>query len=293
MKKNLLITGASGFLGWHLCRQAAAGHQVFGTFLSHRSQLSGVSFRKVDLTRYGDVNALFSQVHPDAVIHAAAQADPNFCQQHRRASRAINTEAAINIAGLCADRQIPCVFISSDLVFDGTAAPYRETDPPAPVSVYGEQKVAAEIGMKARYPKIVICRMPLMFGYGGSIAKSFLQSLIQGMKVGDPIRLFVDEYRTPVSGRQAAKGLMIALERLPDMLHLGGSERISRFDLGGLVAEVLHLSSAQLIPFRQCELHLPAPRPADVSLDSTKARRLGFVPESIRDELTRERDVLV
>ena len=293
IKKKLLITGASGFLGWHLCLEAGAQYRTFGTFLTRRPLFPGVSFYRVDLTRYDDIKALFGQVRPDAVIHAAAQADPNFCQVHPQASGAVNIEAAIAVSGLCADRNIPCVFTSTDLVFDGTAAPYRETDPPAPVCIYGEQKAAAELGMKARYPKVVVCRMPLMFGHGGPDAESFLQPMIQKMRIGEPVKLFVDEYRTPVSGRQAARGLMIALDRQPDVLHLGGPERLSRFELGGLVKKTLRLSAAQLVPIKQCDLQLPAPRPADVSLNSTRARRLGFTPKPIVDELIRDRDVLL
>jgi dTDP-4-dehydrorhamnose reductase len=185
------------------------------------------------------------------------------------------------------------VFTSSDLVFDGKAAPYGEKDPPSPLGVYGEQKVAAETGMKDRYPGVTVCRMPLMYGYGGPVATSFVQPWIRALKAGEPVRAFVDEYRTPVSGRQAAKGVMTALEKRPDILHLGGPERLSRFDFGRLLVEILHLPPDRLIPVRQSDLSMPAPRPADVSLKSTRAGRLGFAPAPAREELTKDRDLLM
>lgn len=79
--------------------------------------------------------------------------------------------------------------------------------------------------------------------------------MIRAMKSGADVNLFTDEFRTPVSGKDAAGGVMIALERLPDV---------------------------GLKPCRQVDLTLPAPRPADVSLDSTRAKRLGFQPVSLK-----------
>jgi dTDP-4-dehydrorhamnose reductase len=283
--KKLLITGASGFLGWNLIQHAKSEWTIIGTFFSHPLKIPGVTLFRVDLTRFKDLKNLFHEARPDAVIHTAAISDPNFCQQNQKNTHKINTEAAINIAGLCADRKIPCLFTSSDLVFDGLNPPYNEKDEPSPVSHYGEQKVLAEQGMKKRYPKIVICRMPLMFGDPGPVAKSFIQPMIRQMKAGIEINLFVDEFRTPVSGKDAAQGLIIALNRMPRVIHLGGSERISRHAFGQLLIDVLQIRDAKLNPCQQKDLNLPAPRPPDVSLDSSKATDLGFRPNPLADEL--------
>jgi len=109
--------------------------------------------------------------------------DPNFCQINRSDSYKINTEAALNISGLCSDLESLCLFTSSDLVFNGLSPPYKEEDDPSPVNVYGEQKVMAEIGMKNRYPATIICRMPLMFGASGPTAKSFNELLLLYFKI--------------------------------------------------------------------------------------------------------------
>jgi dTDP-4-dehydrorhamnose reductase len=102
--------------------------------------------------------------------------------------------------------------------------------------------------------------------------------------------LFIDEFRTPVSGEAAAEGMLIALERLPGMIHLGGPERISRYGFGRLLAEVLHVPGAKLNPCRQKDIPMSAPRPPDVSLDSSKANYMGFRPYSLRRELERLRN---
>lgn len=283
--KKLLVTGASGFLAWNLIQRAKPEWSVTGTFLTHPLKIPGVALFRVDLTRFKDLKNLFSQVKPDAVIHTAAISDPHFCQQNRKVSHKVNTEAAVHIAALCSDFSIPCLFTSSDLVFDGLNPPYTEADKPSPVSFYGEQKVMAEQEMKNRYPEVVICRMPLMFGDPGPVASSFIQPMIHQIKAGIEINLFVDEFRTPVSGKDAAQGLMLALNRLPDLIHLGGPERISRYAFGKLFIDVLQIQDAKLNPCRQKDLNLPVPRPPDVSFDSSKAIRLGFRPNSLLNEL--------
>jgi dTDP-4-dehydrorhamnose reductase len=284
-KKKLLLTGASGFLGWNIGRQAPEEWEIFGVYLSRSVTLPGVSAAKADLREYKELKELFKTIQPEAVMHTAAITDPNFCQVNQAETRAINLDASLTLAGLCADRRIPLVFTSSDLVFDGLHPPYLESDPPNPVNVYGEQKALAEEGMKQRYPETIICRLPLMFGESGPMAQSFIQPLLKAMKEGREIRLFIDEFRTPVSGAVAARGLFLALAKGEGILHLGGRTSISRYDFGLLLEEFLNAEKANLIPCRQADLKMPAPRPPDVSLDSRKTFGLGFKPPGLEEDL--------
>jgi dTDP-4-dehydrorhamnose reductase len=283
--KKLLITGASGFLGWNLCQVAKPEWDIYGTYFSHSGKIPGVTFVKVDVKSFEELKRLFQEIKPDAVIHLAAQSSPNFCQTHPEESHAINVTASCNIAGLCADSSIPCAFTSTDLVFNGLNAPYRETDSVSPLSLYGEQKVMAEEGMLERYPQTAICRMPLMFGEAIPPGQSFLQSFIQTLREGKELKLFTDEFRTPASGTTAAKGLLLALEKVNGRIHLGGKERMSRYEFGRLFAEVLELPEMGIKACQQKDVKMAAPRPPDVSLDSSKAFALGYAPLSLREEL--------
>lgn len=292
--KKLLITGASGFLGWNVCQAAQADWQVYGTYSTHPVTIPGVTLLRVDLTDFQAVQDLFHTLQPDAVVHLAAQSSPNVCQTQPDVAYAINVTASGNLAELSGDRQIPCVFTSSDLVFDGTQPPYRETDPVCPISHYGEQKAKAETEMRSRYPGVVVCRMPLMFGYAPH-AVSFIQPFLKTLRSGKPLSLFTDEIRTPVSGRDAAQGLLqslqwsasfpSALHATQGRIHLGGRERLSRYEFGRLMVEVLEVAQANISACRQADVPMPAPRPPDVSMDSSLAFELGYKPGGVRDEL--------
>jgi dTDP-4-dehydrorhamnose reductase len=283
--KKLLITGASGFLGWHLCQIAKQNWQVYGTYYYHNIEISGINLIKLDLTNFAELEQAFREIQPDAVIHTAARSQPNFCQIHPEESHLINVTASSNIAGLCADYAIPCVFTSTDLVFDGLNAPYKETDAVCPVNIYGEQKVLAEIQMLERYPMTAVCRMPLMFGNATPTAKSFIQPFIEILNQRKELNLFIDEFRTPTSAKTAAQGLLLALAKVNGIIHLGGKERISRYDFGRLLVDVFQLPAIGLKGCRQQDVQMAAPRPADVSLDSSKAFILGYQPRSIKEEL--------
>ena len=283
--KKLLVTGASGFLGWHVCQLAKLQWQVYGTYFANMVSSPSITLRKVDLTDFQELKCLFQEIQPEAVIHTAAQSSPNVCQTHPDETALINVIASSNIAGICADYSIPCVFTSTDLVFDGLNPPYKETDSVCPVNYYGEQKVRAEGEMLARYPLTAICRMPLMFGNVTPTASSFIQPFIKTLRAEKELSLFIDEFRTPVSGTTAAKGLILALDRVQGIIHLGGKERISRYEFGRLLVEVLKLPGTGLKSCRQADVKMAAPRARDVSLDSSMAFGLGYAPLSLREEL--------
>ncbi len=283
---KLLLTGASGFLGWNICQFGCQKWQIYGTYFTHKPVISGVKLFQINLTDYQALKRLFEDIKPDAVIHAAAASQPNFCQIYPEISQAINVTVSANIAGLCADAEISCVFTSTDLVFNGLNPPYRETDPVCPVSIYGEQKVMAENAMLSRYPQMAICRMPLMFGNGGPFAQSFIQPMLAKLQAGEELPLFIDEFRTPVSGKTAAEGLLLALKNhWQGVIHLGGRERISRYDFFRLLVELWGLKSAKLKPCLQKDVQMSAPRPPDVSLDSSKAFGLGYNPPLLKEAI--------
>ena len=218
-------------------------------------------------------------------MHVAAAADPNYCESHGPEAAAVNIKASIAIARRCAERDIPCVFTSSDLVFDGKNPPYREGDIVAPANKYGEQKATAEREMAATFGRTIICRMPLMYGDAPPHAKSFIQPFIAALCSGKELRLFTDEFRTPLSARDAAGGLLLALKKAcPGVLHLGGPQRLSRFEMGELIARALGIQAA-ITPCLQRDVPMAAPRAADVSLDSARAYALGFRPARMEEEL--------
>jgi len=79
--------------------------------------------------------------------------------------------------------------------------------------------------------------------------------------------------------------LLLALDKVQGIIHLGGKERLSRYEFGLLMAQAFQLPTAQIQPCLQSDVPMSAPRPRDVSLDSSRAFSLGYQPLAIAEEL--------
>ena len=310
MPPKLLITGATGLLGSHILRAAKERWHPVATY--HRTTrrqaqyfFGEIDHGRIDLGDYSETKAMMADVQPAAVIHTAAITDLDFCEQYPHDSLRINLHAATNLAALCGDMDIPFVFTSTDLVFDGANAPYAEDDPPAPINVYAEHKAFAEEGILAAYADAVVARLPLIVGYGSLGRETFFHKLVAAFRSGQEVTLFGDAVRTPVSAAVAADGLLqiagsgfeddvnvAEIDRVVGRLHLGGRDQISLFELGLLTLNILGLSEQLAVPVSvldsytgQLERPFLAARSANVALDSSRAYELGYDPPPLRSQL--------
>src|SRR5207302_4863142 len=111
------------------------------------------------------------------------------------------------LAELAAQGGARLLFVSTDLVFDGEHAPYREGDRPAPLSVYGRSKAAAEAAVRA-VPRGVVARVSLLFGPTVVGRPSFFDDQVAALRGRRPLTLFEDEWRTPLDYSTAARALL-------------------------------------------------------------------------------------
>lgn len=265
----LLITGASGLLGAHL---AAELHARGAPFVAWRG-VRGVPFaRHVDLTDDDAVRRAFDEAAPRAIVHAAAISAAADCARDPARAYAVNVEATARLARLAAASGATFVYVSTDLVFDGEAAPYAEGAARAPLSVYGRTKAEGEDAAREATGARVV-RVALLFGRTAGPRQGFFDLQASAILRGEPMTLFDDEWRTPLSLLSAAEGLLAVAdaETAPALLHLGGPERMSRLEMGRRLAVVLGAPSAHVRAASR--LSIPGePRARDVSLDSARFR---------------------
>jgi dTDP-4-dehydrorhamnose reductase len=285
-QKKILITGASGFWGYHLLRTAyLKGYEVYGLYHSVAISFTQSTNLQLDLRNYIDMGNVIDDIEPDIVIHSAALADANFCQGNKELSYALNVEVTRNLAGICSDYQIPFAFTSTDLVFDGAKGNYNEEDTANPLMVYGEHKLRAEQEVERVYPLSLIVRCPLMFGAEQASSKNYFSNFLKGLREGKTANLFYDEYRSVCGAKSVAEGILHICEEVTGMVHIAGKERISRYDLGIAIAEAFDLNKELIHAVWQKDIQMAAARPADVSLDIHKAMSLGYAPLDHKEEL--------
>ncbi len=265
--KKLLVTGISSFLGKELALFRQKEWQITGLYNTKAVEYPNVNCLRCDITNEEKLNQTFNKIQPDAVIHLAAISNPNYCELHPEESLEVNVTASAQLAQLCNELQIPMVFTSTDLVFDGENAPYSEMDILKPQMIYGKHKAEAEKQILENNEKAIIARFPVIFGNGG-----FMKNWVKTLKEGGTIAAFTDEYRSMISATSAIEGLFILLDqKVKGIWHFGGKERISRYDFALKMASAFNLPTKKIIPALRKEVSMPAARPGDVSMNQRKS----------------------
>jgi dTDP-4-dehydrorhamnose reductase len=286
---RVLVTGSGGLLGGRLA--VALQEDGFEVLAAYRTAPppSGLSTVAAEI---GDADALarlLDAERPAAVVHAAVLGRVEQCQDGPALAEATNARLPATVARACRDRQLRLVALSTDMVFAGDRAPLHEGDPTGPLSVYGRTKAAGERAVLEALPGAAVARVALVYGRGHGSRGTSSESVAWALAAGRKATLFTDEFRTPVDAVSVADavGRLLRLGG-SGVYHLGGPERLSRFELGRRVARALGLDASGLVAVRQQDVPAAEPRPKDVSLDSRRAHReLGWSPRPV-DEALRE-----
>jgi len=281
---RILVTGAGGLLGGRLSSLLSPAHEVVGA-IRGKNAPEGLPAGKVDLALPEEVESLLERARPDAVVHCAALADAEVCERFPEQAQRDNETATGILARACARRDARLIVISTDLVFEGNGSFWREDAPTRPVMEYGRSKRRAEAAAAEGSKDALILRVALVHGRGFGARLSASEGVARALGSGKTVTLYEDEWRTPIDPESVASAIEAVLARpgLRGTIHLGGPERLTRFEFGNRVAEVLGLDSSLLRPARQAS-HQGAPRARDVSLDTARARaELGWAPRALAE----------
>jgi dTDP-4-dehydrorhamnose reductase len=285
---KVLITGGGGFLGGHLVAQAAGRFDVLAT---HRNRPPGqrpASSVQIDLADAASVNKLMDGYRPQIIIHAAANSRLDECEAHPQSAFRDNVAATQNLASAAEKFGARFIYISTDMVFDGSGQFYRETNAPAPLSVYGRSKLEAE-PIVCRLPNYVIVRSALIYGRPADGGSSFSDWIENKLRNREPVPLYTDQFRTPILVENLSEILLeLAESKWSGLLHTGGSARLDRFSFGRQLCDIAGYDAALLQPISMDDHRLPAPRPRDLSLCIEKAQLLLKTPIlGVREGLSR------
>ena len=291
---QILISGGSGFLGWNLARYAAKDYDVFLTYRKHQININGCEPPYyVDLRNEHVVEELLDDIHPEVIIHTAALANADACEQRRPVAHAINVNGTRHLVERAEEIGARFVYISTDMVFDGDSGNYREEQRPKPVNYYGETKLLGEKVVREVSSNYLIVRTALMYGHGNEANGCFSDWLYKGLHGQKPISLFTDQYRTPLYVQDGARAIFEAIEHpvKNEIFHLGGGERLTRYDFGKTFCEIWGFDEQHLHPVQMKEIQTVAKRGYDCSLNSDKIQKiLSFQLSDVRSGLQQMKD---
>ena len=286
-RRKLVVTGAKGFVAGSVLAQAGEEWEVHA-FSRGESPVGVESLRwhACDSAAPDELARVFREVRPDAVIHTAALADIDYCQANLAAARAVNVELTRALAELCREGGCKLVFCSTDTIFDGEHAPYREESQPGPVNSYAETKVEAEQIVSGLGSQANIARLSLVMGLPVlGAGNSFLPRLLAALKEGRTVAVPAHEVRTPVDVLTAGKALLeLAAGDHHGIIHLAGHDRVNRLELSQRIAGRFGFPKDLVVAQPATTTPGRAPRPRDVSLDNARACATLKTPMRTLDE---------
>lgn len=279
---RLLITGASGQLGAYLLNEACRRDLDLIAWSGRpTSPRSGYTLRPVNLLSPAEIVANLEEYSPDVVLHAAAISAADQVRRDPNMARAVNVDATAQISEWCRKFDRRMVYTSTDLVFDGTRAPYKEDAPTRPILEYGRTKESGERALRGRG---LIVRLSLLYGATKCGRNGFFDNAIEAVRRGESPSFFEDEFRTPLDYHTAATALLdLAIGGREGIVHLGGSERVSRYNLMRRAIAASGLPQERVQANRRTDVSLPEPRPADVSFDTTRLQN--WLPHHVRPSI--------
>jgi dTDP-4-dehydrorhamnose reductase len=281
----MLITGANGQLGRELVRQGPAFDIALHAFKR----------QELDITQPNQVNTIVAKVTPALVVNAAAYTNVDKAETEADVAFAVNKIAPGYLARCCVDRNIALIHISSDYVFDGIKGkPYLETDPIAPLGIYGQSKAEGEAAIRSILKNHIILRTSWLYGV---YRHNFVKTMLDLGPKKTVIPVVADQFGSPTSAADLAEAVLTIAARIGSTADLDWGtyhycgKGVTSWH--GLAQEVLQLASPYL-PLRTkhveaittAQYPTPAKRPPYSALDCSRIKKVfGIDPKPWQQSL--------
>lgn len=272
-RRTVLITGARGTLG-----------RAFHRICEVRGLETQICTRtELDICDAAAIERVIDQTQPWIVINTAGYVRVDDAEHDCERCYRENSLGAESLASACAQRHIPFVTFSSDLVFDGQSKdPYLESHATAPLNVYGLSKLRAEQAVLREHPDALVIRTSSFFGPWDE--HNFVSIALRHLRAGQQFEAMNDVVVSPTYVPDLANAsLDLAIDGEVGIWHLANRGSLTWLELAQRASELAGVNKALLVG-RSCrELKLAAPRPMFTSLGSER----GLVMPTLDNALER------
>ena len=270
MKENILITGGSGLLALNW---AATMREKFNINLGLHDRNVNLKDTKnilLDLDSKGVLTKVFDELQPQLVIHTAGLTNVEECEANLPLAKYINVDLTKNLAMVCANLNIPMVYMSTDHLFSGNESLVDEDFPVSPMNVYAKTKAEAEAYVQNTYPEVLIIRTNF-YAWGTSYRHSFSDMVINNLRAGKRVSLFKDIYYTPTLVEPLVHAVHeLVQKKAQGIFNVVGDDRISKYDFGLKLAKEFNLDNSLIDEGKIINRSFLANRPNDMSLSNQK-----------------------
>ncbi|OGW68570.1 MAG: dTDP-4-dehydrorhamnose reductase [Nitrospirae bacterium RIFCSPLOWO2_01_FULL_62_17] len=269
---RIVITGASGQLGHEL------------QHVLQDQQLTLADLPEFDVTKAG-VEKRVTAAQPDVIIHAAAYTDVDGAEREPAQAMAVNAVGTERVARGAAAAGARLLYLSTDYVFDGRqGVPYRETDRPNPLSVYGRSKYEGEQQALAHCPNALVIRTAWLYGTHG---KNFVKTIMRQASQQSELRVVSDQRGSPTHAGDLASAIKQVLgTNLKGIVHATGAGDCTWYELAREIVSLTG-SPARVQPISTAESGRTAQRPLYAVLSNRVLADAGISLPHWKDALSR------
>lgn len=271
---KILLLGKNGQLGWELQRSLAMLGEVVAC-----------GHAEADLSNLEKLRAVVRTVSPQVIVNAAAYTAVDKAESEPELAFRINSEAVGMLAKEASQLGAWFIHYSTDYVFDGAKeTAYEVTDDTGPLGIYGQSKLAGEEAIRASSCKHLIFRTSWVYATRGN---NFIKTMLRLARERDELKVVYDQIGAPTSAELIADVTACCLYRLKydasfaaqisGLYHLvaGGSTSwhgFAQFIVNEALEQGIQLgvNLEDVLPISSSDYPLPAPRPANSQLTSTK-----------------------
>ncbi|MEP6594249.1 MAG: dTDP-4-dehydrorhamnose reductase [Acidobacteriota bacterium] len=273
--RRILVAGAAGQLGGAVVRRFTGAAEIVA-----------MSRQDLDISVEADVLHAVRDASPDVIVNCSAYNAVDQAEDEPLAALQANAFGVLALARAARQQGALLVHYGTDFVFDGAAAsPYRETDEARPASNYGLSKLLGE-WFAADAPAHYVLRVESLFG--GERPRSSVDRILEGIRGGAVVRVFVDRAVTPSYVDDVADATLRLIDERPEhgLYHCVNSGVTTWL---GIAEEAARLLGRQpsLERVSVDAVQLRARRPKYCALSNDKLRRAGIVMPSWQDALGR------
>lgn len=265
---SILVIGHSGQVARSLVERAGEADSV-----------TALGRPELDITDADALARTIDRAEPDLVINASAYTAVDAAETDEAAAFAVNEAGPAALARLCKAAGIPLFHYSTDYVFDGSKdGAYSETDPTAPLGVYGRSKHAGEVAIADAMDDYLILRTAWVYSPFG---KNFLKTMLRLAGDRDELTIVSDQYGCPTSVLDIADAsLSLARQwrdgqKKPGIYHLCATGSISWRGFASAIFETsagMGGPTAKAHPIPSKDYPTPAKRPANSRLDCSRLK---------------------
>lgn len=256
--RNILVTGASGFVGSEFMRQLSKDYsdELYGTFHSNSAPFDSKKMLKVDIADAFEVEKLFP-LNLGLIVHCAALTGIENCEKQADLAHCVNVQGTRHLASLAYKSRATLIYLSTDTVFDGNRGEYIETDGTSPLHCYGRTKLLGEQSCFSSLAKPLIIRTNT-FGFSSG---GFLHSLLENVSKGKEYRAFTDALFCPLYVTDLVRiVLQLAKKGAHGIYHVVGPEALSKFHFAQLLVGKLGYDTSLVKPASVMSTSIPRER---------------------------------